>query len=129
MIPSFAHCEKQQTLNDTNNLKWKNRVLLIQQKQGDSQTLILLKTAKQQIDERHMIWIVTHESGTTSNYPHNISTKLTNQINNEHFTNKNICAVLIGKDGHVKARYKNLDLTKIFALIDTMPMRQREMRK
>ena len=39
------------------------------------------------------------------------------------------CAILIGKDGTEKRRYPSApDLTAVFALIDSMPMRQREMR-
>jgi len=39
--------------------------------------------------------------------------------------------VLLGKDGTVKRRQKTerLDLAALFALIDTMPMRQEEMRR
>ncbi len=38
--------------------------------------------------------------------------------------------VLIGKDGGIKARYSDVpDLGELFALIDGMPMRRREMRE
>ncbi|WP_202405758.1 MULTISPECIES: DUF4174 domain-containing protein [Halomonadaceae] len=39
-----------------------------------------------------------------------------------------VSVVLIGKDGGVKQRSRGLDVAGIFSLIDTMPMRQREMR-
>ena len=34
--------------------------------------------------------------------------------------------LLVGKDGEVKLNTKNSDLREVFALIDTMPMRKRE---
>lgn len=41
----------------------------------------------------------------------------------------NLTAILIGKDGGLKLRQiDRVDLPAIFALIDTMPMRQQEMR-
>jgi hypothetical protein len=49
--------------------------------------------------------------------------RLSIPTNGNHF-------VLIGKDGGVKARQNgDLSLEKFFALIDTMPMRQQEMRR
>jgi hypothetical protein len=37
--------------------------------------------------------------------------------------------ILIGKDGEEKIRWQKVNLTEIFAVIDGMPMRQREMRE
>ena len=40
------------------------------------------------------------------------------------------CVVLLGKDGGIKARYRNVpDMEEVFSLIDGMPMRRREMRQ
>ena len=40
------------------------------------------------------------------------------------------CVILVGKDGGEKLRrYEPVDLQEIFALIDAMPMRRREMRE
>ena len=36
--------------------------------------------------------------------------------------------LLIGKDGGVKKRTSTVSLEEVFSLIDTMPMRRREMR-
>ena len=38
-------------------------------------------------------------------------------------------AILIGKDGEEKIRRQKVSLTEIFAVIDGMPMRQREMKE
>ena len=37
--------------------------------------------------------------------------------------------ILIGKDGEEKMRRQKVNLTEIFAVIDGMPMRQREMKE
>ncbi len=37
--------------------------------------------------------------------------------------------ILMGKDGEEKIRWQKVNLTEIFAVIDGMPMRQREMRE
>ena len=127
MIPSLAHCEKQPALNTLDQLKWKNRILLIHHQQDTSQLLKQINAAKAKIDDRHMVWIIIGKNGMRSNYRYEVPDRLVDKIKTDYFTKNATVAVLIGKDGFVKSKYQQLDLEKVFKLIDTMPMRQSEM--
>ncbi len=109
-------------------LKWKNRILITHQKEAKSNHLKKLKANDKALRERHMIWFNIQDGKVTSNYSGDISNQFTTSLQKQYITG-DTTAVLIGKDGDVKAKYKALHLDKIFALIDTMPMRRREMRK
>ena len=127
VIPSLAHCQQKPALNKLEDLEWKNRILLIHEKTNGTAVLKQLKSNKGEIDDRHLIWIIVGNDSNQSNYPGGLSEKLSNKIKTDFFSGEDK-VVLIGKDGTVKARYEKLDLDKVYALIDTMPMRKREMK-
>ena len=108
--------------------KWKNRLLIIHQKDAEAEHLKNLKAEDKAIRDRHLIWMIIRDGKVTSNYKGDLPNAFPTTLQKQYFR-EDTTAVLIGKDGGVKARYKKLNLEKIFALIDTMPMRRREMRE
>jgi hypothetical protein len=79
-------------------------------------------------DERDLIWVVFHDSGTLTNYPGLLAPELkANTL--ETYRLKPGQVILIGKDGGVKSRLDQLDLDVLFSDIDSMPMRRNEMRE
>ena len=78
------------------------------------------------IAERDIAWFVITPDGTQSNLSTSIDrASLTALHQADGFE-----AVLVGKDGGVKSRQTDeLDVDAFFGEIDTMPMRQREMRE
>ena len=53
--------------------------------------------------------------------------KFENSFENLSLSTSEFRLILIGKDGRIKLNSKKISLEEIFALIDTMPMRQEEM--
>lgn len=106
------------TLQKLGLMKWKKRVLLFHSPSADSKNHVTfkrqIKALKTDCDERH-ITIVKADAATLKSL----------SIPEDRFT-----LLLIGKDGTVKARQSGqIDLKALFTLIDTMPMRQREMQE
>jgi len=113
---------------------WKNRPLLIFAPSPDAseyKTLMTqLNAQADQIIDRDMVLIEIFDIGLVrvdgKPWPDENAENLRKQFS---VTTGYLTAILIGKDGGQKLRQsKRVDLGSIFALIDTMPMRQQEMR-
>jgi len=113
---------------------WKNRPLLLFGPSPDAPEYRVLNTELKaqadQIIDRDMVIIEIFDTGLVrvdgKPWPAESAEKLRRQFS---VTRGNLTATLIGKDGGQKLRQsQRIDLGSIFALIDTMPMRQQEMR-
>lgn len=113
--------------------QWKNRVLIVSTTDGTSSDFLkqidLLKNLNQELTERKLIiyQIVNdkYKVGFSSNFKSSNSTSK-KYVN----TKKGLQIILIGLDGGVKLK-QNYVLTaeKLFAIIDGMLMRKRELKK
>ncbi len=121
--------------NPLSQFRWKHRPLLIFATDADDpnaqKTRRALDDSACELQDRDMLigWILEHgerrlgESSIDSTMADALRSRL--RIREGDFA-----AVLIGKDGGVKARYaKAPDLSEVFSLIDGMPMRRSEMRQ
>ena len=115
-------------LESINQLKWDSRIILVRPIDNLEEILLDLKMADQEIVDRHINWFVISQSGIYTNYERNIADSFKKEIFDKYFSIDGFNVVLIGKDGGVKERAKNLNLNSIFDLIDSMPMRQNEMK-
>jgi len=117
------------------NFQWKNRILLIFAPSADDfacQSLTAgLKTQKTEVGDRGLLIGEFFEDGASqfASAPlHPQSAEAFRKrfaVRNGQFT-----VILIGKDGEVKLRREApVQLEEIFVLIDSMPMRQQEMRE
>lgn len=114
------------TLDD---LKWKNRIVLYFPIQGQ-EIKIDLNALEVEIKERKIIFLSIGEKFTTnseavfqSDYLESLQEKFAMEKNQSNW-------VLIGLDGGVKLNKEGLpDWEYIFKTIDSMPMRQSEIRK
>jgi len=119
-----------QTMTGLESLEWKNRIILIRENVDCKNTIAHLKQAKAEIDERHIFWfILCKQDQLISNFDGEVSSALLSTINKKYFSKSKNNVVLIGKDGGVKYRSPELRLNEINTLIDSMPMRQAEMRE
>ncbi len=118
---------------DFRDYYWKNRLLLLFAYSPDApayQTVIEeLNSQSDQIVDRDMVVIEIFETGLVRvdarPLPAEDADKLRQRFEVAEGT---LTAILIGKDGGLKHKQSgSIDLAEIFALIDTMPMRQREM--
>lgn len=116
------------------DLRWQNRVVVVfaehQQNEYYLDQMNRLKNAQEGIKERDLVIISIFNDGesnidglpVTESSSQNIRKKL--NPNNQAFA-----FILIGKDGGVKMREQQVVTPgALFAVIDRMPMRQREMR-
>lgn len=117
------------------NYLWKKRPLLLFAPSPNSPMYRSvpdsLSAHQDQIQERHMVIIEVFQNGLVR-IDGKSDSRRTAESFRQQFSAKEgeLTAILVGKDGGLKLRQNgNLDLGKIFSIIDTMPMRQQEMRK
>lgn len=112
--------------------RWEHRILLISTQEPLSGSLLdELNQASGPIRERHLLWFLFSGEDVVTNYPGILEEKFEKAL--RHFyrnrSHSKHSVLLIGKDGGIKARQSRLDLKALFNRIDSMPMRQREMRE
>ena len=111
---------------------WENRIVLLFAPDKQSQTL---QEALQewsslncQIQERNLVLGILLESGQSSLNQQALSRLDQQQLRQFYGANTgSFTAILIGKDRYEKYRDQQFDATKLFDLIDGMPMRLIEM--
>lgn len=113
-------------LKNLNQLKWKNRIFLI--KVSGEEVVTNLNAESAGVDERHVIWFFIQDGKIITNYSGEIQPEFIHHLENDYFKNHYPLVLLIGKDGGIKSRDKVLNIKKYFELIDSMPMRQSEMK-
>jgi len=121
-VNSALATDHAQTLNSISELRWDNRIILIN---GNESDLKQLSDNQRGIAERHIVWFLFTNNTIYSNSNDTLSKSLHSQLKEKHF-NQNINTVLIGKDGGVKSKNATLDLVQLWSLIDNMPMRIQE---
>ena len=122
-------CQPIYALESISELEWSSRIILIQEFEEPEKVLDALKKYDPEIRDRDIYWFVFLEKRVESNFNGEIKEKFYKDSLDKYFSDSETHVVLIGKDGGVKKKGKDLDLEGIFDLIDTMPMRQMEMEK
>lgn len=117
--------EGEAPLDELAPLRWQHRVILVDAQIPDA--IERLQAAQQPIEERDILWFVSHQGRLRSNYPGPLGNMLAAEVERQYFSRSDAAVFLIGKDGGLKASDQRLDLPWLFERIDAMPMRQREM--
>lgn len=114
--------------------QWKNRILLVfspEENSGMKEQVAIFKEHQKGLEERDLVIFMVEEAAVKnpdgSRYGKEAADKLRQkyQIPEDQFS-----VILIGKDGTEKLRQKEvLDTEKLYSIIDSMPMRRREMRQ
>lgn len=120
------HKMKDKTEN-LSEFKWKNRIVLVRET-GDA-GLNQLREAAGEIKDRDVVWFRLKNGALETNFGGELSENFAENLENEYFEKFEADAFLIGKDGTVKSKDEKLDLKNYFEQLDSMPMRQREMRE
>ena len=105
-------------------LRWQHRLLLLIDPPSARESINHLEEHAPRLAERDLLWFVVDGQTLRTNYSGRIANGFLAQLRRTHGDSDPI--LLIGKDGGVKLRAEQLDLYAIFARIDSMPMRQRE---
>lgn len=117
---------------DLEQYRWKNRVLVVSAPTQDDQELAELQaelaSASEELKDRDMVFVTLLDSGVSIAGDRQLAaadaaaTRAALRIPNGEFALR-----LIGKDGSIKLSTESVaSISEIFALIDSMPMRQRE---
>lgn len=118
--------------NPLDSFRWNYRILLVAAPATEVEERVAeLKAAQAGIDERKVLWFVIDRQSVTSNHKQVLEEDFQSEVLKRYFKSikaENTAVRLIGKDGGVKERAKTLDLARLFARIDAMPMRQAEMK-
>jgi hypothetical protein len=112
-------------------LRWAKRIFLVYgPAPGTDHAVEHLESFAAGIEDRQVAWFVLGDGRLRTNHEGPIDASLEEHLRNRYFSPapNGPVVVLIGKDGEVKSRRPELDLDRLFAQIDSMPMRQREMR-
>jgi hypothetical protein len=120
---------------DLTQFQWKNRLLFIFAQDGshpffkDLQNQIIAQKAE--VDDRDLIVFEVPVQGPARMNSMPLDPKNADSIRN-HFavSDDAFSLILVGKDGGIKLRRNEpVDLTDVFGLIDSMPMRRREIKQ
>lgn len=118
------------TLED---LRWKNRVLFVfpAEDQEAAFEWEISDSLLVEIEERDLLFFVFGDT-LQSNSPYRFEPQYESFLKKKYaLGTKELCWVLIGKDGGSKVRREGIvpDWDELFGIIDAMPMRAREMRR
>jgi len=127
LISATVQSQEEAVLYDLASLKWKNRIILVNEPSSPTQTVALLEREVAAIQERDVFWFVITGSDVQTNYPGSLAANFREGVVQD-YTLAGPKTLLIGKDGGLKQQLDLIDLNSLFASIDSMPMRQQEMR-
>jgi hypothetical protein len=119
-------------MNDLKNYQWKNRLLLVfvpsPEDERYQQQLEHLGN-EQELQERDLVLFHIFEQGGFAG-ENRLSKEDSKALRQQFAVEKqSFAVVLLGKDGTEKQRWQDtVEASKVFALIDAMPMRQAETR-
>jgi hypothetical protein len=120
---------------DLTKFQWKNRLLFLFAEDASDPFFKNLqsqvRTQKAEVDDRDLIVFEVPANGPARMGATPLDRQQADSIRN-HFAvpSKAFSLILVGKDGGIKLkRSDQVDLRAVFGLIDSMPMRQNEMRQ
>lgn len=133
LIPLLSvYISGQELLNDLDELKWKNRIIVILTNDDSSVKNFRneLTSEKEGILDRDIIYYIITPAQTITNSDNKLSSEIRSELVEDYFdSSESIKVILIGKDGGIKMETNSFDLKNIFRRIDSMPMRIQEMKK
>lgn len=118
--------------NPLERFLWDHRIILVSAPSEEVDAMVSeLESRQSAIEERHVLWFIFSGRSLKTNYAKPLGKDFQAAVRKRFFKDDDsgVQTRLIGKDGGVKAKLEKLDLPKLFARIDSMPMRQAEMRK
>jgi hypothetical protein len=125
---SGASMSSEIALKDISQLVWKNRVIIILSGVNDSYYQGLFEQYDNEVKERDVLWFILKNDNVETNYPNKLSDDFITRTKSQYPIEQEK-TLLIGKDGGIKVRADKLDLDLLFEEIDSMSMRQAEMKR
>lgn len=128
MFSGLVLGEKKQSLDNLSSLKWQHRIVVFNEPENQAEALRMIKNQQHDIETRDVVWFMFTGGAVQSNYVGEIAETFAGHIR-DHYQLSAGQVILVGKDGGLKSSFDGIKLNAIFADIDAMPMRQREMRR
>ena len=129
-------CATSETLPmDLTQFQWKNRMLFIFAQDGNHPLFkdlqIQVVAQKAEVDDRDLIIFELPAKGSTRMGTTPLDRQQADSIRAHlDIPGNTFSLILVGKDGGIKLKREDrVDLSDVFGLIDSMPMRQREMQQ
>jgi len=119
----------QPSLDSLDDLRWSHRIILFRDSVDPTLSAKEFEKLNAEIIDRDILWFAFDNQNISTNYTGVLADPFLENIQQRYFRDERTALVLIGKDGGVKDASNLLDLPRIFALIDGMPMRRAEMRE
>jgi len=118
-------------LADLSTLRWENRIIIVSTVNDQDSILKIFEQHQAELNERDIAWFIMQNDQVISNFKGNIADNFVANMIQNHKINAQLeqeKVILLGKDGAIKWDAEHLDLAAILSEIDSMPMRQVEMR-
>ncbi len=128
IISFFSQAYESNTLMNLSDLRWENRLIIINEPVNSNTTLTLMKNHITEINERDIVWFIINQNEALTNYSGTLSTSFISKAQ-QKYRLKEGTVTLIGKDGGIKSQQNRIDVQTLFSTIDAMPMRRHEIRK
>jgi hypothetical protein len=135
LIPGVVHAGNPLEMVDLDQYRWKNRLLFLFSPSPEDEAYQSLDQELRRnpdgVRDRDLLVFRLLEQGPSFRDSQEISPQGGGNLRRRFGVSRGkFTVVLVGKDGGVKLRQSEpVTLAEIFALIDSMPMRQREMRE
>ena len=135
LIPGVVHAGKAPDMIDLGQYRWKNRLLFLFSPNSEVPAYQSLDQQLRQnpggVSDRDLLVFRVLEQGSSAMDSQEISPQGAISLRRRFGVNQGtFTVVLVGKDGGVKLQRPGpVRLSDIFGLIDSMPMRQREMQE
>ena len=125
----YKKMEKLKYINHVNDFKWKNRLLVIRNKNQKFLFEQIKKNKNKLIDRDIAVVVIKDNNAFIKN--NLLSEKFFKSLNKKmKHLDSSYETILFGLDGKIKKIYeKNIDLNEIFFDIDKMPMRMNEIKR
>jgi hypothetical protein len=132
LLPVRTMADSHWILERLDYFLWENRIILVKTDSQEAADGFRMELGSQsaEVDDRHLVWFIFTPDQLLTNYKGPLGPDLRDEAVSKYFSDfrGDTEVVLIGKDGGIAHRSKKLELQYLFDLIDSMPMRQQEMR-
>jgi hypothetical protein len=134
LLALAVQVQAQPQLVDLAQFRWQKRLLFLFAPAADDRALQTMQTAlaqaRTEVQDRDLVVFVILEQGQSQQNGQPLTPQASQALRQRFgITPQTTTVVLVGKDGGVKLQRPGpVPLTDIFALIDSMPMRQQERR-
>ncbi|MEM8563098.1 MAG: DUF4174 domain-containing protein [Pseudomonadota bacterium] len=126
MVFTVAQNANAKPLADVKQLKWQNRVLILWAQDVDNTYTDVIAEHKAALNDRDLIVFVLDETNLHTNFEGELKDGFGASLR-KRYPQEKANYFLLGKDGGLKRYGQEFNAPETFAVIDSMPMRMREL--